>query len=102
MGFVTQFFIKPSKGTLVQLPTGSFTIDPQGKLMTSTLPQTFPTPLVQAVGDQVLTAFRSAKQVQMPLAELIIQYAALKLVAREQRGGAIVFFLPAQPQTKRA
>jgi hypothetical protein len=102
MGFVTQFFIKPSKAALVQLPTGSFTIDPEGKLMMSTLPQTFPTPLVQAVGDQVLTAFRSAKQVQMPLAELIIHYASLKLVAREQRGGAIVFFLPSQLQTKQA
>jgi hypothetical protein len=38
----------------------------------------------------------------MPLAELIIQYAALKLVAREQSGGAIVFFLPSQLQTKQA
>jgi hypothetical protein len=102
MGFVTQFFIKPSKATLLQLPTGSFTIDREGKLMMSTLPQTFPAAHLQAVGDQVLAAFRSAKQVQMPLAELIIQYAALKLVAREQRGGAIVFFLPAQLQTKQA
>jgi hypothetical protein len=100
MGFVTQFFIKPSKAALLQLPTGSFTIDRQGKLMMSTLPQTFPAALLQAVGDQVLAAFRSAKQVQMPLAELIIHYAALKLVAREQRGGAIVFFLPTQLQTK--
>ena len=102
MGFVTQFFIKPNKAALLQLPTGSFTIDREGKLMMSTLPQTFPSALLQAVGDQVLAAFRSAKQVQMPLAELVIHYAALKLVAREQRGGAIVFFLPSQLQTKQA
>ena len=41
-----------------------------------------------------MTAFRKAKQAQMPLSEIIIHYAALKLLARELRGGAIVFVMP--------
>jgi hypothetical protein len=43
---------------------------------------------------QVLSSFRSAKKAQMPLSELIIHYAALKLMARELGGGAIVFLMP--------
>ena len=94
MGFVTRFFVKPAKPALVQLPTGSFTIDREGHIMTSTMPQSFPVAHVQAMGDQVLAAFRSAKRAQMPLSELIVQYSALKLLARELRGGAIVFLMP--------
>jgi hypothetical protein len=30
----------------------------------------------------------------MPLAELIIHYSALKVLARELRGGAMVFLMP--------
>ena len=30
----------------------------------------------------------------MPLSEIIIHYSALKLLARELRGGAIVFLMP--------
>jgi len=94
MGFVTRFFVKPAKPALVQLPTGSFTIDREGHIMTSTMPRAFPVAQVQSVGDHVLAAFRSAKRAQMPLSELIIQYSALKLLARELRGGAIVFLMP--------
>ena len=94
MGFVTRFFVKPAKPALVQLPTGSFTIDREGQVMTSTMPRSFPTAQVQEVGDQVLAAFRAAKRAQMPLSELIVQYSALKLLARELRGGAIVFLMP--------
>ena len=94
MGFVTRFFVKPTKQALVQLPAGSFTMDRQGHIMTSTLPQSFPAATIQAIGDQVLAAFRSAKRAQMPLAELIVHYSALKVLARELRGGAMVFLMP--------
>ena len=94
MGFVTRFFVKPTKQALVQLPTGSFTMDREGHIMTSTLPQSFPAETIQAIGDHVLAAFRYAKRAQMPLSELIIHYSALKLLARELRGGAMVFLMP--------
>jgi hypothetical protein len=94
MGFVTRFFVKPTKQALVQLPTGSFTMDREGHIMTSTLPQSFPAAMIQAIGDQVLAAFRSARRAQMPLSELIIHYSALKLLARELRGGAMIFLMP--------
>jgi hypothetical protein len=93
MGFLSRFF-KPADTALVHLPAGSFTMDRDGKIMTSTIPQSFPSEHLRAIGDQVLASFRSAKKAQMPLAEIVIQYSALKLLARELRGGAIVFLSP--------
>lgn len=94
MSFITQFFIKPKKPALIQVPTGSFTIDRNGQIITSTVPGTFLTAHILAIGRQVLAAFRSAEQAEMRLAELVIQYPKVKLVAREQRGGALVFLTP--------
>src|SRR6187402_2657193 len=93
MGFLSRFF-KPADIGLIHLPAGSFTMDRDGKIMTSTLPQSFPSEHLRAIGDHVLASFRSAKKAQMPLAEIVIQYSALKLLARELRGGAIVFLTP--------
>jgi hypothetical protein len=93
MGFLSRLF-KPSDPGLVHLPAGSFTLDRDGRVMTSTLPQSFPSEHLKAIGEQVLASFRSAKKAQMPLSEIIIHYAALKLMARELGGGAIVFLMP--------
>jgi len=53
----------------------------------------FPNPMFR-VGEMVLTAFRSAEGAGIKLTELCFQYPKLKLVAREARGGAIVFLHP--------
>ncbi len=79
---------------LVPLPRGSFTVDRDGRVLASTLPQSFPTGFVKDIATEVLTAFRSAQAVEAPLTEVIIHYASLKLIARELRGGAIVFLVP--------
>jgi hypothetical protein len=81
-------------GTLVRLPTGSFTVDPTGKVVASTLPQSFPAAQVRQIGNLVLATFRAAHEANLPLMELIVDYAALKLTARELRGGAIIFLAP--------
>jgi hypothetical protein len=96
MGFLNRFF-KPEKSKLVHLPSGSFTVDREGKVMTSTLPQSVPADHMKEIGDKVLAAFRGAERAQMPMAEIIIHYAALKILARELRGGAMVFLMPQTP-----
>jgi hypothetical protein len=93
MGFLSRWF-KSSDPGLVHLPAGSFTLDREGTVMTSTLPQSFPPEHLKAIGEQVLASFRSARKAQMPLSEMVIHYAALKLLARELGGGAIVFLMP--------
>ncbi len=87
-------FNKSRTAHLVRLPSGSFTVDREGKILTSTLPQGFPQDYIDQISQKVLGAFRTAEKAQMPLSEIIIHYAALKLLGRELRGGAIVFLMP--------
>ncbi len=94
MGLLSRFFSKSDESGLVHLPAGSFTVDKDGSVITSTLPQAFPVAQRDAIGQQVLTSFRSAKKAHVPLGELVVQFSALKLVARELRGGAIIFLSP--------
>ena len=94
MSFVTQFFIKPAKTGFLRPPSGTFTISSNGTIMTSTLPQSFPATDIRRVGQMVLVAFRAAEGAGIKLTELCFQYPKLKLVAREARGGAIVFLRP--------
>jgi hypothetical protein len=98
MGFLS-LFAKPAP-KLVRLPSGSFTVDREGRVLVSTLPQTFPAELVRDIATHVLGAFRSAQVAKLPLSELIIRYPSLKLTARELRGGAIIFLAPQTLSTK--
>jgi hypothetical protein len=95
MGLLT-LFSRKNKLRLMHLPSGSFTLDKDGRVMTSTLPQSFPAECMQAIGERVLTALRDAHKAQMPMAEIIIHYPSLKLLARELRGGAIIFLMPSR------
>jgi hypothetical protein len=89
-------FAKPAP-TLLRLPSGSFTVDREGCVLTRTLPSSFPTALVKDIAEQVRTAFADAAAAQLPLTELIISYPSLKIAARELRGGAIIYLTPKTP-----
>jgi hypothetical protein len=78
----------------LRLPSGSFTVDRGGHVLVATLPSTFPTAVVHDIARQVLETFRDAQAAQLPLSELIVEYASLNISARELRGGAIVFLSP--------
>jgi hypothetical protein len=92
MGFLK--FKSSSTSHLLRLPAGCFTVDRSGKIVASTLPQSFPAPLVQEIANHMLATFRDAAAAQLPLHEIIVRYASLKLTAREMHGGAIVFLAP--------
>ena len=93
MGFLNLFF-KTKYSRLVHLPSGSFTLDRNGRVMSSTLPTFFPKAHINQIGQQVLATFNAAQNAQMPLSEIIVSYAALRILARELRGGAIVYLMP--------
>ena len=92
MGLLTLFSRTPAK--LLPLPRGSFTVDPDGRVIASTLPHSYPEELAQDIAGAVLAAFRSAKAARLPLTEIVIHYSSLKLYARQLRGGAIIFLVP--------
>ena len=94
MGILSRIFKSAQPVNLMRLPAGSFTVDREGRVITSTVPQSFPTELLQEIGAQVLAAFRSSQTAELPLSELIVHYSSLTLTARELRGGAIVFLSP--------
>jgi hypothetical protein len=94
MGFLNLLSRRRSDTHLTRLPSGSFTLDPGGRIVASTLPRSFPSEHVEQIGALVLSTFRSAHEAQLPLTELIADYAALRLTARALRGGAIIFLAP--------
>jgi hypothetical protein len=79
---------------LLPLPRGSFTVDREGRVIASTLPQSFPAEFAGEIGLDVVTVFKDAQAARIVLREIVVRYANLKLTARELRGGAIIFLVP--------
>ncbi len=94
MGLLSWFSKTDDTPALSRLPTGSFTVDSDGRILASTLPQSFPAAQVRGISQLVVSTFRKAQQLQMPSGELIAEYGSLRLTARELRGGAIIFLSP--------
>lgn len=84
---------------LARLPAGTFTVDRTGRLVVGTVSSTVPAETVEAIARCVLQTFREAHEAHLPLSELIANYGSLKIVAREMRGGAIIFLTPVNPIT---
>ena len=95
MGFLN-LFTNPAL-TPPRLPSGSFSMDREGNILVSTLPLTFPEVLMRETGRHVLRAFQAAQAAGLPLSEIVVHYASLKLTARDLRGGAIIFLSPQTP-----
>ena len=89
MGLLS-IFSKPAK-PLLQLHSGSFSIDRGGRVLAGTLPSSFPRELIEEIGQCITETFRDAQSIQLPLDELVIYYPGLRITAREMRGGAVVF-----------
>ena len=77
-----------------RLPSGAFTVDARGNLVSSTVPQWVQESLLVHIGRQVLTVFKGAAAVRLPFSELRVQYQACKISACALRGGAIIFLSP--------
>ena len=75
-------------------PTGTITVDRQGRIVTSTVSSAYPKSLLRDVARDVLELFREARVAQTPLAELSLHFGSLRITARELRGGAIIFLFP--------
>jgi hypothetical protein len=97
MGVLKAF--RKSAPPLRRLPSGTFTVDREGRVVISTLSSAFPAELVRDLGQHVVATFREARQAELPLFELIVRCSSLRIIARELRGGAIVFLTPITPMS---
>ena len=92
MGFLKRFF--RSHAAVQQLPAGTITVDRSGQILTSTVASTYSRGLLRDIGRDVLDVFREARNAEMPLSEINLQFGSLHVSARELRGGAIIFLIP--------
>ena len=76
------------------LPSGSLTIDRNARILASTVSSSIPEEVLREIGTKVLSIFREARDAQVPLSELNLQFASLQITARELRGGAMIFLTP--------
>ncbi|MGP8199119.1 MAG: hypothetical protein ACLQU4_06420 [Limisphaerales bacterium] len=77
-----------------RLPTGTFTVDAECRIVSSTVPGRVPEAQVRNIGRQVLAIFEGARKANLQFSELVVQYAAFKITARQMRSGAIIFLSP--------
>jgi hypothetical protein len=78
----------------IPLPSGSFTVDRSGEILTSTVVSTFPAAGLKQISNLVLKTFREAQAHELVFTEIIVTFGAITLKARELRGGAIIFLSP--------
>jgi hypothetical protein len=89
-----KIFSRGAPSTPLPLPTGTFTIDRTGRIVSSTVSNYFPEKLAVEIGRAVIETFRRAQTAEVVLTEMTVNFASIKVTARELRGGAIVFFSP--------
>ena len=94
MGALSFLFNKPAALTPARFPQGSFTVDPTGRVMVSTLPRTFSAEHMNRISQLVLSTLRSARELGVPLGEFTVHFAGLQIRARNLAGGAIIFLTP--------
>jgi hypothetical protein len=96
MGFLNQ--ILGTRPAAHQPPAGTITISPGGELVSSTVSSAYPVLRLCEIGREMLLLFREAREAHMPLAEISMHYASLRITARELRGGAVIFLFPQNAQ----
>jgi len=93
MGSLGTFFKKPGVAP-ARFPRGSFTVDSQGEVVVSTLPQTFSSAQMSRISRAILSNLHAARELGVPLTELTVHFAGLQIRARDLAGGAIIFLTP--------
>lgn len=95
MGLLKWF--SSSRPTVHNLPSGSFTVDRHGKVMSTTVGNDFSASLLADIAREIQSLFHAARAAQMPMSEVSLDFAGLQVSARDMQGGAIIFLSPKNP-----
>ncbi len=83
------------------LPSGSYTVDRDGKVVTSTISSAVAGQTLEQISAEVLQTFKDAKQSELTITEFSLTMGAMNIKARELRGGAIIFLSPRGTTTRK-
>jgi hypothetical protein len=97
MGFLGLF--ENAAKTPLKIPTGCFSLDPDGNVVSNTLPGSFPPEIMEVIGKTVLVTLQEANETALGLSEISVHYASLRITARDLHGGALVFLNPLMMST---
>lgn len=98
MGFLSRTK-KPAPEAAV-VPSGSFTVDRDGRILTSTIRSGVPAEKLNLIARVVLDTLRRSQESPLPAEELLVQFTNMSLKARDLRGGAIIFLTPTKSAVK--
>lgn len=93
MGLLSLFKSPKTQGP-PPLPSGSYTVDREGKVVTRTIPSGFSGEALELISAQVLQTFKDAKEAGLNITEFSVSMGAMNIKARELRGGAMIFISP--------
>src|SRR5215204_2761560 len=96
MGILKPFSREEQPLAPERLPSGCFVVHRGGVLVSSTLPSSFSAKLLQEITRVVLQAFKNTAETAIALNELHVEFSGLNILARELRGGALIFLQPRQ------
>lgn len=94
MGFLNFFSKASAPSGPVQIPSGSFTVDNAGRIVTSTLPKAFPEALQREIAQAVITSMTEGAGAGIRGTEFVVSYPTLKITAREMKGSIMIFLAP--------
>jgi len=94
MGLLNLFSRSHAAAAQSLIPSGSFTVDDSGHIISTTLPRNTPEALLQQIAQAVLSTFSTVPQEQLQVAEFTVTFNSLKITARAIRGGAMIFLAP--------
>src|SRR5262245_12404847 len=94
MGLLDIFKSKPTEAARPELPSGSFTVDRNGQILSSTISSRFPRENLNQISEIVLRAFAGARNADIQVTELNVKLGAMNVRAVEMRGGAMIFLSP--------
>lgn len=100
MGLIKQKPVKESK--TCDIKAGSFNVDANGKILSSTLPSSIPEDFVREITRGILAYFTEANKIGLYIEEVNIFFPTVKVFARKMRGGALIRISPmiSQMETK--
>lgn len=85
MGYVTRFYIRPSKIPLIRAYDGSFVMDEDGHVTASTLSSALPGNRIQEIAKVVFDILRASASKEVHLTEFEVSYDRLELRVTRSR-----------------